>query len=955
MKYVDKGEFYSPKEDSRFFEAISFNNERFDVNENKNDSKEFINIKESINEEEINKNNSSKKTKKDSDNLKELTKKVDKVNNLTHAVSESTAVISASSASVIVTAAAVIVSIASNGSLFTDISKYITNNIGNDYALVDINMNKILNEDEKLYGLKAEDFLIRFDNEGEVLEIEVKEGSHKYLIPNLKINTSYSYDLVCKKTLLGGESSYKKEQFVTTDNSEPKGIFDELNTKTIYDEESSLYSSYYQIYVSDYFDAVSNPVLYVSEEKQDDINNFSSIIYSNEFIEEDNFMKGIINSVKNEKLYFYLTGYIDDEYVLLMEETYNTGIDPNYVLPVQPALVIDENNIDIIMNPDDITVSLFASYIDIDKEFFAYFSTYDEDEQEMSSVLEADFIYNPDNNMISLYSGPLDYGLKYFSYDIYYIDEEDNMIVVYSSGKQLYTGDQSYQATFLKLSPSMVDITYYDSYFLISADVNFTSSYSCFYYELLVVNDDGMIFGSYSGQDKAEIEINDINIGSINFIYNEYGSFNDLEKLYASYNEVGYQLLYPSLSINNEIRFENDYFIIDYNCLMDFDYSSSRIEFYLDNGINTYTYNVIEVKPSSYLSLNQYDGEYGLTSVSAKLYFVDNKTNNQEKMIEFSFGQFDLSYSYTLEKISADIAPNYDSVPTQIGISIYSNYVLPSSYKINITSEDYSINLMKDLSNVTYFNDLAMDSVTTINISIVGSSNNVYYGPFTYTIDPVSVNSNYVSPTVYSVNPGDSVVTYNDDGTINLYRKVNFIQEDNPNVYFNCMIYSSSEVDYATGETIYTNRFDSYADNNYSIIENIPLDTYIFCYIQEFLYNGVYYLMYKETPSGTVKIDFSSISVMVETNGNDTIFNISNSYYFSLDNYVSINGTLYTFDTFDSSNENMYTCTVSNLAEIPSEIYIKASEYSYNYDSYSLDITMKGNKYCTVNLPISKK
>lgn len=960
MKFVDRDEFYSPKEDSKFFEAIPFTNERFLVSENVNNIKENIEIKETANEEQISKNKSKKSNKNNDNTLKELTKNTTKItNNISHSISESSIIATGATSSIIVTAAAVIISIAGNGSLFTDTSKYVTKNVGNDYALINIDMHKILNEDEKLYGLKASDFSLRFKGENETKEIEIKEGNRKYLIPNLSINSTYSYELVCNKNLLGGESSFKKEEFITLKDSGPIGILDELNTGVIFDEESSLYTLSYQVFVSDYYDEIDSPTLYITNEKQDFVSEITSILHTNEFIEEDNFMNGTINNIKNANLYFYLVGYHNGEQVILMEENYKTNIDENYLPVDDRPLIIDENNIieELYINRIDIFADIL--YIDETKEYFAYLSTYDENENEISSVIEASLEFDLENNKLYL-SNLIDYDTKYYSYSIYYINEEDNMVFVLNSDKKEFSYDQSYQATYNKISPKDAYIEYSADSMIIEVDVNFTSPFDCFYYELIVVSNDGVVYSAYQGKENARFNLSpSIGISSINFIYNDYGEFYQEDKLYGSYNEQGFDLIYPTLSIDNDIVFEADYFMINYYCLMNFSYESARIEFVVDNGINSYTYLINEVKASSNLFLNQIEGEYGLVTIKATLYFIDNLTNNLEKSIEYNFGQFDLSYKFEITKITADIAviQGVGTAPSTIGVTLYVDYVLPSNYKVHLYNDDSSIDINRNLKETIYFDNIPMDTLTNMNVSILDGSDNVYLDNMRFEIDSLNANNNYESPFLSSPGPADSVVTYNDDGTINLYRNTLFIQENYPNVYQNCMIYSSSSTDLETNETIYYYRYDSYVTNKYSIIENIPAIYYSLEYRIEYLYNDVYYIMSKELYSGGIDFDYESkINATCEYASMDSlnmIITIQNYNGLIFDNYIEIEGNEYVFDSFDSASEIQYTYSTSLLSEFPSEIGLKCTDFAVKYDEFSLDITMKGNKFYKLFIPIS--
>lgn len=64
------------------------------------------------------------------------------------------------------------------------------------------------------------------------------------------------------------------------------------------------------------------------------------------------------------------------------------------------------------------------------------------------------------------------------------------------------------------------------------------------------------------------------------------------------------------------------------------------------------------------------------------------------------------------------------------------------------------------------------------------------WGSYDYTVSKTSAEANYTAPSMMnSTNPGDALVTHNGDGTINIYRKIDF-QCSNENVYYNAYVYT---------------------------------------------------------------------------------------------------------------------------------------------------------------------
>ena len=174
-----------------------------------------------------------------------------------------------------------------------------------------------------------------------------------------------------------------------------------------------------------------------------------------------------------------------------------------------------------------------------------------------------------------------------------------------------------------------------------------------------------------------------------------------------------------------------------------------------------------------------------------------------------------------------------------------------------------------------------------------------------------------------------------------------FVKENNPNIEYNCLIYTSSYQDQITGEITYENKFDSYVDNLYSIIENVPRLSYILEYHTEFLFKNVSYIMYKEMPSGTIDLNFDSsfsFTCIQSQDSLETTITVECSKYHGIDNYIHINGVDYTFDEYIDSSMYPFTLTLPEYVNVE-EITLKVNDYLSYFDSISSEITMKGNKY----------
>ena len=191
-------------------------------------------------------------------------------------------------------------------------------------------------------------------------------------------------------------------------------------------------------------------------------------------------------------------------------------------------------------------------------------------------------------------------------------------------------------------------------------------------------------------------------------------------------------------------------------------------------------------------------------------------------------------------------------------------------------------------------------------------------------------------------NPGDAVVTYNDDGTINIYRKIDF-SCSNPNVYYNAFIYNSSETDSTTGREIFSNCYDCIGTSQYAIIENALDMNYYFRYYTLYDYNNVTYVMYEEWPSGGIYSNISTWSTATLSTGKTTI-NVSNPNGLKIDNRIIVEGIEYQYTTYGSETDSEFMLEIEGELSITT-VNIFATDNSGYYDAYSNDIVLKGNKY----------
>lgn len=942
MKFVDIGEFNSFKELKSFNEHVFFKAEEYKVKENVDTINEIKDVKEFLNDNLHTKINENKRKNND-ELIKETTKNVSKT--IVQGTSQGTLIGGSAGAGATVVAAVVAISTLTSGTVLTDISKYFTYEVGNDYSLIEIDMDNILKEYKFLdYEVKDFSLLVYEKNDAtNKLELEIKNEKEKILVPNLQVNTNYVFELLGNQNIFGEENSFYKGEFKTSKNDKPKGIFDFRNSNLIYDEENLCYSFEYSIYLSDYYNELNNVSLYVVDQECD----FKEIvdpIYLDDYRDEDNYFHGFIENLTSKDLYFYLVNENEGNFELLLNEKYETNLE----LPSKEdkPIKINKDSISTKINPASIKISGEVDKFDNNFVYSAELFMFKGDAIEARIVEATLEFYIKDNKTKFKLESPADYGVKEFAFNIIYENEAGEFYNAYESERYPFDIDQDiYYASFNELSVNEANILYGNDYIEIEADVNFVAEYDNYFYELIVANENNVILGNYEGQGVAKIRVEDLNsLGEIKFIYKKYAYFNGVRHEFGSYETETCLIDNPTLLLGNEVEFNGSNFQIWYEISMVFDYSTAFVELILESDKGTNTYEFGDISEKGIFVFDQTNEELGVTNIKAILHFNDG-TSGGEKTKEFNFGTYSLSYSYEVTNLVCDIAPIFGEISPTYNAVLNSKYILPSDYCIKVVEENLGIEIIEPVSETLIINGLDYYSEASLSVSILDSNLNIYKDNMNFVLNPVSANDNYVSPRVLSTNPGDALVTQNDDGTINIYRDVWFKKSDYPNINYNAMIYTNKIESEDSIDVTYENRFDSYVSDGYSIIENIPPDMYIFEYQTEFEFNDVTYIMYKETPSGTVDLNFNSyFTVESIIQDGSTIVTLSNNRYLKVDNFIKINGNSNVFDEYLSDNEEKYTLTLPEETNI-SSVYIKANDYLYSYNTLSQAIEIKGNKY----------
>lgn len=242
--------------------------------------------------------------------------------------------------------------------------------------------------------------------------------------------------------------------------------------------------------------------------------------------------------------------------------------------------------------------------------------------------------------------------------------------------------------------------------------------------------------------------------------------------------------------------------------------------------------------------------------------------------------------------------------------------------------------------------DTAQDSISytyylsNLNAEPIGSENNITVD---ISIDP----SNYTSLYEFSYsNPGDVVVTYNDDGTMNLYNYTNFSTTDD-SIYYTIK-YTNDTI--GEIEIKYTSKVAK--------LEDTPYGNYYISYNVYKEINGIAYLIYEVTPSGGIELYSNTIENAITIDGNVISFSFS-KYMYTFDDssfIITINGVEYNADAScitvdDLLDEYIFTYTA---LEEPTDVLIRfkgcKESHTLDYERIALETNVKGNLYETINV-----
>lgn len=334
------------------------------------------------------------------------------------------------------------------------------------------------------------------------------------------------------------------------------------------------------------------------------------------------------------------------------------------------------------------------------------------------------------------------------------------------------------------------------------------------------------------------------------------------------------------------------------------------------------------------------DVPHGIDNVNIdyELNFLGNNGHNP-RVISDSVS-YNLTNEFKLVRTIVDIEHSnavlfefiYHFIDDETSISAYN---LSDKQSYVLTTYNNTVTCYIDSNNTTgefaYF-------LSNLNGGQTGSITNITVDIFAeYTSFLKSYTFNYK-------NPSDILITYNDDGTINLYTDLGFTTEDE---YIYYGIYYSGLNN--SEEVFYTDSIARY--------ENVPLDDYSVVYRIYRTINGEEYLLSEIAVSGSISIMYNlTLENAISLENNQLSFTLE-SYLYAFDE----NSFVFTIDGIDYSvdpSQIIYEDTSSTylityaLDAIPTSYSLRFSgnvKYHHEfYDSIASQIQVKGNEYTTI-------
>ena len=495
-----------------------------------------------------------------------------------------------------------------------------------------------------------------------------------------------------------------------------------------------------------------------------------------------------------------------------------------------------------------------------------------------------------------------------------------------------------YTATFVVPTQSNITINYDNSdYYVISINTEFDNTTDArLLYRIILTDVQTNTQYIYEGTDSiATIDVLST-VKDMTITYELVGIYNNMEKLY----EVVELTEHIAISdITSQII--DDYQLIgidsyEFKMIINSDYSNEEVYNYVELVINYDDLSqqeilledvVVNEEMSIFIEVPSFCGSFTIDyrislldrygqseriieeSTEITLESIYELTNVYIDSRQFMTARFDFIYHLTDENTTIAVK---DSTSGEVAtLTEGYDYI---EISINSTAQD----LTYYLSNI---NNEVLDTETIISF------------------DSANITGDY---SFNYVNPGDAIVTFNDDGTMNIYLDTLFETED-PDIYY-LIRYNDFN-----SESIYEVKYT----DSVAVIENIPFSNYGIVYYVYKTVEGIDYQLEYIAVSGGVEITYDSI-----VSGYTQIDNNNNlGLYLSFSEYSNVNLDSFVLlidqeEIIISSSDFVLTDGTYEFTYIleqePSKLQVQY-EATYNnetiYESVLLSGKIKGEQY----------
>lgn len=546
------------------------------------------------------------------------------------------------------------------------------------------------------------------------------------------------------------------------------------------------------------------------------------------------------------------------------------------------------------------------------------------------------------------------YGLESYRYTLLSYSEEEKENVIYSSSLIPFNLDQGYQGNYQKLKPTETKITFTETdTYEVEINTGYQSPYpDVFQYEVSAVTREGEVLDSYKGTDplvKLHVPYGqDLFLAYKNISYFAYEEIISEQYMASDYSVVSF----PRLSFDNTFGFDGQNFTLPYFFDTIYEFSSFCLYLTLDNGAGKKKKTIQNLEKAGTIVLDEYEGEIGNLVLSGELEFQNKSLDSYTHKVPIIENTYNLQYHLNVTSLRADLT---EAGTDYIPLSFEFDYLLPNDYSIAIYNQDRTIDEKFALTDSYFLKKVQSADGDTLSLAILSPDGNEWKKVSDYTILGASeIRSAYVEPTISDyVNPNDFVVTYNDDDTVNVYRKVGF-SSSNPNIYLDTMLYEGITEDTTTGEMKYINAKHNKTTGTYSIMEDLPALDYRPIYFINYEKDGITYQMSKEVPSGSLRLKENEPvryeASYDETSDSTKIIVYNDSNYF-IKNELLIDGIYYYFNEYVEHAGSYMSLVPGNV--LGKQMTLSMTLYDGNYASYSTECEMKGNRYKTYNFNIN--